>query len=112
MKNSFIKPRIAILATLLACLQIASLAVVGQPNGMVLIPSGASIYMDQNLVTYGQWQSVYNWATNTGYGFDNAGAGKAGNHPVQTVNWYDTLKWCNARSQLAGLNPIYYRTRI
>jgi formylglycine-generating enzyme required for sulfatase activity len=27
---------------------------------------------------------------------------------VQTVDWYDTAKWCNARSQQAGLTPCYY----
>src|SRR5208337_1325175 len=55
-----------------------------------------------------QWRSVYTWATNHGYSFDNPGAGKAANHPVQMVNWYDTVKWCNARSQQAGLTPVYY----
>jgi formylglycine-generating enzyme required for sulfatase activity len=52
---------------------------------------------------------VYNAATTFyGYSFDNAGAGNAANHPVQTVNWYDVVKWCNARSQLSGLTPCYY----
>ena len=103
------------------------------PTGMALIPAGSFImgndvdfesnttderpavtvnvsafYMDTNLVSYSQWQSVYNYATNHSYGFVNAGAGKASNHPVQTVDWYDTVKWCNARSQLAGLTPVYY----
>ncbi|MDC3255325.1 formylglycine-generating enzyme family protein [bacterium] len=32
----------------------------------------------------------------------------AANHPVQTVNWYDCVKWCNARSEQAGLTPVYY----
>ena len=35
-------------------------------------------------------------------------SGKAANHPVQTVDWYDCVKWCNARSQQAGLTPVYY----
>ncbi len=99
------------------------------PPNMVLIPAGSFtmgdtldsegdaipitvtvsvFYMDINLVSYSQWQSVYNWATNFGYGFDDAGSGKAANHPVQTVNWYDVVKWSNARSQQAGLNPVYY----
>ena len=51
----------------------------------------SAFYMDTNLVSYSQWQSVYTWATNHGYGFDNAGSGKAANHPVQTVNWYDCV---------------------
>src|ERR1035438_5739842 len=81
-------------------------------QGMVLIPAGSftmgnsigdsditdanpanvslsAFYIDTNLVSYSQWQSVYNWATSHGYGFVNAGAGKAANHPVQTVDWYD-----------------------
>ena len=104
-------------------------------DGMVLIPAGSfrmgdtldfdkqtyrhdnyppinvtvsAFYMDVNLVTYSQWESVYNWATNNGYNFDNPGSGVAPNHPVQTVDWYDSVKWCNARSQLAGLTPVYY----
>jgi formylglycine-generating enzyme required for sulfatase activity len=68
----------------------------------------SAFYMDVNLVSYSQWQGVYNWATSHGYGFVNAGAGKATNHPVQTVDWYDVVKWCNARSQQAGLTPVYY----
>jgi formylglycine-generating enzyme required for sulfatase activity len=68
----------------------------------------SAFYMDTNLVSYSQWQLVYNWATSQGYGFVNAGAGKAANHPVQTVDWYDVVKWCNARSQQAGLVPVYY----
>jgi formylglycine-generating enzyme len=101
------------------------------PAGMVLIPAGSftmgntigdsditdanptnvmvsAFYMDTNLVSYGQWQMVYSWATNSGYGFVNAGLGKAVNNPVQTVDWYDCVKWCNARSQQAGLTPVYY----
>jgi formylglycine-generating enzyme required for sulfatase activity len=68
----------------------------------------AAFFIDTNLVSYGQWQPVYSWATNNGYGFTNAGSGKAANHPVQTVDWYDAVKWCNARSQLAGLSPVYF----
>src|ERR1035437_2019316 len=99
-------------------------------DGMALIPAGSftmadtldglsdasptnvtvsAFYMDVNLVSYSQWQTVYNWATSHGYGFDYAGAGKAANHPVQTVDWYDVVKWSNARSQQAGLTPVYYK---
>jgi formylglycine-generating enzyme required for sulfatase activity len=100
------------------------------PTGMALIPAGAFVmgdsvdntsdaiptvsvtvsafFMDTNLVTYSEWLSVYNMATNAGYVFDDAGAGKGTNQPVQTVNWYDVVKWCNARSQQASLTPVYY----
>ena len=100
-----------------------------QPPAMALIPAGpftigdtldgdsdatpanvtvSAFYMDINSVTSNLWASVYAYATNQGYSFDNAGVGKAANHPVQTVNWYDCVKWCNARSQQAGLTPMYY----
>ena len=75
------------------------------------IPTNVTLsayYMDQNLVRYGQWQSVYIWATNHGYGFANAGSGMAAAYPVQTVDWCDAVKWCNARSQQAGFTPVYY----
>ena len=101
------------------------------PPGMAYIPAGtftmgdttdgggdaspvynvyvSAFFMDVNLVTHSQWQGIYNWATNHGYGFDNPGAGKAADHPVQSVNWYDAVKWCNARLQQAGLPPVYYQ---
>jgi formylglycine-generating enzyme required for sulfatase activity len=64
--------------------------------------------MDTNLVSYTLWTNVYQWATNHGYSFTNAGSGKAASHPVQKVSWYDMVKWCNARSEMAGLTPCYY----
>jgi formylglycine-generating enzyme required for sulfatase activity len=67
----------------------------------------SQFYMDTNLVSYGLWQSVYNYATSVGYSL-GVGAGLGQNEPVQTVNWYDVVKWCNARSQQAGLIPVYY----
>jgi len=100
------------------------------PAGMALIPAGtftmgdtldgesdaipvtnvyvSAFYLDVNDVTYAQWQTVYNWATNHGYNFDNVGWGKAANHPVLYVSWYDCVKWCNARSEQEGKTPAYY----
>ena len=99
------------------------------PAGMVLIPAGyytigdtldgetdatpATVYvspffMDINLVSSNQWVSVYNYALSSGYTFDDSGSAKGTNYPVESVNWYDCVKWCNARSQQAGLTPCYY----
>jgi len=104
------------------------------PSGMVYIPAGSftmgnamntnegyggdelplhdvyvsAFYMDRVPVTKALWQDVYNWAINHGYNFTSAGLGKFGEHPVQTVNWYDCAKWCNARSEKEGLTPAYY----
>jgi len=63
--------------------------------------------MDATEVTKAKWDEVYTWAIAHGYSFDRAGSGKAANHPVHTVNWYDVVKWCNARSQKEGRPPVY-----
>jgi formylglycine-generating enzyme required for sulfatase activity len=94
------------------------------PQGMVLIPAGTNsgadpdfgaysltveaFYMDATEVTKAMWDEVRIWAADNGYADLAAGGGKAANHPVQTVNWYDVAKWCNARSQKAGRTPVYY----
>jgi formylglycine-generating enzyme len=103
--------------------------VTSAPSGMVPIPGGtftmgepgaiagtgpehpvtvSAFNMDSNLVSYTLWTTVYSWATNHSYSFSHAGSGKAATHPVQTVDWYDAVKWCNARSQKDGLTPCYY----
>jgi formylglycine-generating enzyme required for sulfatase activity len=100
---------------------------VSTPDGMALIPAGTFImgdavdngvaainvnvsafYIGTNLVRYDEWTSNYSYAVGHGYSFDHSGYGKANNHPVCQINWYDAVKWCNARSQHAGLTPVYY----
>ncbi|MBN1489631.1 MAG: formylglycine-generating enzyme family protein [Phycisphaerae bacterium] len=101
------------------------------PIGMVLIPAGEfqmgdtfgegepretpvhavyvdAFYIDATEVTKGLWDEVRLWATESGYDLAGIGLGKASNHPVQTVSWYDCVKWCNARSQKEGRTPFYY----
>ncbi len=100
------------------------------PTNMALVPAGefqmgdsadhyvetdpvhtnyvSAIYLDNFPVTKALWDGVYQWAITNGYNFDNAGSGKALNHPVQTINWYDCVKWCNARSEQEGRVPAYY----
>ncbi len=97
------------------------------PTGFSLIPAGvftmgdaldgagdahtvtvSAFYMAQNLVTKAQWDTVRTWGTSNGYSDLAAGAGKASNHPVQSISWFQMAKWCNARSQQEGLTPVYY----
>jgi formylglycine-generating enzyme len=101
------------------------------PPGMALIPAGAfemgdtfnegeeselpvhtvyvsAFYMDRHEVTKALWDEVYTWALANGYTFETAGSGNAANHPVHSVNWYDMVKWCNARSEKEGRTPAYY----
>ena len=68
----------------------------------------SAFFMDKFDVTREMWLDVYTWAIGNGYTFDNAGTYRGNNHPVQTVNWYDSVRWCNARSEKAGLTPCYY----
>ena len=76
----------------------------GEPTNIYI----SQFYIDTNVVSYALWTNVYNYATNNGYAFDDAGTGQAANHPAETLNWYDCVKWCNARSAQAGLVPVYY----
>jgi hypothetical protein len=63
-------------------------------------------------VTWGEWKTVRDWAVLNGY-TDLAGvgdtypSGSADNFPVISVNWYDVMKWSNARSEKEGLTPVY-----
>lgn len=68
----------------------------------------SEFWLGIHAVTYSEWLAVYHWATDNGYSFTNSGSGKFPNHPVHTVSWNDTVKWCNARSEKEGLTPVYY----
>jgi formylglycine-generating enzyme required for sulfatase activity len=72
----------------------------------------SSFKMDKYEVTYELWIDVRNWALTHGYtdlptgrnGFSPVGT----NNPVTEVNWYDVVKWCNARSEKDGYSPVYH----
>ncbi|OGV68555.1 MAG: hypothetical protein A2283_20070 [Lentisphaerae bacterium RIFOXYA12_FULL_48_11] len=74
--------------------------------------------MDIDEVTWELWMKVRKWGEARGY--TDLPAGQAGSskrelttpqHPVVNVNWYDCVKWCNARSEKEGLTPVYYLNR-
>ena len=69
----------------------------------------SGFWMDAMLVTKAKWDDVAGWAATNSYDIapSNA-AGKAASHPVHSVNWFECVKWCNARSQKEGLVPCYY----
>lgn len=68
----------------------------------------SSFYLQTNETTKAQWDLVRTWGSTNDYTDLAVGAGKANNHPVQTVSWYDVVKWCNAASEMEGLTPVYY----
>ncbi len=78
-----------------------------------------------HLVTYAEWKLVHDWAVENGYTFESpvyngstgpTSSGLAGwhtgmdknMHPAVNFTWYDAVKWCNARSEMEGLQPAYY----
>lgn len=99
------------------------------PAGMALIPAGSftmgrtsgdidanappvsvtvSAFLIAELeVTKALWDEVRTWGLANGYTGLAAGAGKAADHPVQSVTWFDVVKWSNARSEKEGLSPVY-----
>jgi formylglycine-generating enzyme required for sulfatase activity len=111
-----------------------AVAIVAPNARMVSIPAGNFLFGDSNdaiayakpvktinvsgfcidryETTYDLWKTVHDWAVLHGYTFDNPGTrGADGNGtdvPATTVNWYDAVKWLNARSEMEGLTPAYY----
>ena len=100
------------------------------PPGMVYIPAGVfqmgdnfnegnaselpvhnvtlnAFFMDRTEVAKELWQSVQSWALGNSYSIA-VGIYVGTAHPLQTVTWYDMVKWCNARSEKEGLTPCYY----
>lgn len=72
----------------------------------------SAFYMDRYEVSYAFWEEVRVWGLTNGYLFFHNGFGKASNHPVVSIAWLDCIKWCNARSEKAGLTPSYYYTDV
>ena len=65
-------------------------------------------FLSKYLVTAAEWEHVLGWAVQHGYDFDSEGMSKAGDHPIHSIYWYDAVKWCNARSEMDGLKPVYF----
>ena len=100
------------------------------PDGMALIPAGpfqmgdarvggatpvhtvtvSAFAMDKWEVSIELWESVRAWGNAHGYDL-RAGGSYGSKHPVHIVNWYDVVKWCNARSEKEGKVPAYYVDR-
>lgn len=58
------------------------------------------------MVLQEDWEWVRVWGICNGY---DLGAGQANGSfaPVTHVNWYDAVKWCNAKSEHDGIEPAY-----
>ena len=93
-------------------------------TGMVFVaggklPQGSSLanaqvadfQISKNEVTVGEWREIFGNATSYSFSSNNssifAGSSNSTNAPAVNLNWYDALKWCNAKSQNEGLEPVY-----
>ena len=97
---------------------VASIAGADKSDGITDAPAHAvtlsAFYLGKTETTYADWVAVRTWAIDPARGLGvydfgaTLGAGKGDTHPVQTVSWYDVVKWCNAKSEREGLTPVYY----
>ncbi len=59
------------------------------------------------------WNDVLRWGIGHGYRFAHPGRARrvtplSGlDNPVHSINWFDAIAWCNAYSEVRGLEPIY-----
>jgi formylglycine-generating enzyme required for sulfatase activity len=77
---------------------------------MIEVPEGKDtnrFLMGKTELTWMQWSTVYSWAVENGYVFQNTGrmgsadSGKemTEEHPVTGVSWWDVIVWCNAATE-------------
>jgi formylglycine-generating enzyme required for sulfatase activity len=78
--------------------------------------------IDKYEVTFELWTKVRNWGLLHGYtdleyglngckGDGNTNrlpAANGANNPATCLLWYDAVKWCNARSEMDSLAPVYF----
>jgi formylglycine-generating enzyme required for sulfatase activity len=67
------------------------------------LSSVSAFHLSQHEITRAQWVTVTGWADPS----DVDHSGGAGD-PVQMVNWYDAIAFCNKLSLLEGLTPVYH----
>jgi formylglycine-generating enzyme required for sulfatase activity len=69
-----------------------------------------AFYVDKYELTSGLWNTLTTWDYHQGirYAFVNPYSYHADNQPRRTINWYDSILFCNLRSEYDGLTPVYY----
>ena len=75
-----------------------------------------SFYLGETEVSWSLWNRVRTWALDNGYhelsvGNNGFNGPENEDHPVIAVTWWDAIQWCNARSEMEGLQPVYYKSR-
>jgi formylglycine-generating enzyme required for sulfatase activity len=76
-------------------------------KGMDMFENIPAFEIGKYEVTWKEWKEVREYAVANGYDLENVGAGNSDQHPVQSVSFWDVIKWCNAKSQMEGLTPAF-----
>ncbi|MCP5536643.1 MAG: SUMF1/EgtB/PvdO family nonheme iron enzyme [Akkermansiaceae bacterium] len=77
-----------------------------RPLHMVTV---SGFFMELKEVTYQLWSDVSTWSRLHGYNFSGPqGAALQPEQAVTSLSWYSAVRWCNARSEMEGLEPVYY----
>ncbi len=114
MKRPFILTIIIAVTALTAILVVASGSSGKEPEDLVLVKGGAfkntksnyygkgvtisDFYIGKYDVTQKEWLEIMG---------SNPSQFKSNNLPVEMVNWYDSIEYCNERSIKEGLQPYY-----
>jgi len=80
------------------------------PNNETII-SLSDFYMSNYLITQLEWQTVME-GNNNGISANPSLAFQDINNPVDNINWYEAIVYCNRRSVLEGLQPVYFKNGI
>lgn len=91
------------------------------PQGMITVPAGTlpessplagetleTFHIGTYEVTWGEWNAVREFAALNGYDLPASPDKSDPNRPVRSISWHDAVKWCNAKSQMDDLRPVYY----
>jgi subtilisin family serine protease len=91
---------------------VAGTLVVDDPARLDLVPGGTlpalsalgsidvpTFAMGRYEVTWGLWKQIRDWANQNGYDLSLAVAGCDDDHPVRGIDWFEAVKWCNARTE-------------
>ena len=68
-----------------------------------------SVKMGTTEVNWTEFKAVRSAAN---FDIGSAGSGNSGTAPVENINWYTALKWCNAASLANSLAPVYYTNSL
>ena len=71
----------------------------------------SNFHIGKYLVTIAHWDHVRHWAIQNGYDLPEKSTETHGklshSQAVSGVSFYEACKWCNAKSEMEGLEPVY-----